>query len=954
MTEQILGASGFFLANVTSAGKLSVDASVNASVNFDPIAGSPGANFPGSVIMLGGIDSATGSVGYFTSTNNKLDTNATVSMTGGSAMVIYSGALANIAQVTGGRLYTNVLGSVEVSNISAVNTDDILGSVQLQPGTSTIGSVIVDIQKVGINVPIIGSVAITNTLSVATGSGMCIYSGDVTNVANVSSGRLLTSPLGSVQLTTGTSIIGSIAGISASLPVGGNILGSVVVDIQKVGLNVPIIGSVQLTTGTSTIGSIAGIKESLPAGANLLGSVKAAIMGNTAGAGTGNWVYALVDGDGNFQVDIANTPALGAGTALIGSANVKITADGTAMLGSVKIGAIPVGTNIIGSIAGISESLPVGTNLIGSVKVGAIPVGTNIIGSVAVDIQKVGINVPVVGSVQLSGYTGLIGSVKATPDGYYSILGSPSYSLPIIGSVAVSSTITTTTSFDGVGGIDAQNLPTSGLVIAGIDSTTGSVALLRMTSSKLDVNATSTTSWDGVGAADTKNLPGSGLLIGGKQPATGSMAFAYVTATNRLMVDVLGSPNYNMPVIGSVYISNATSVGSIVGSPNYNLPIIGSVAVSNSISTTVSFDAVAAATTKNLPGSALLIGGQHPTTGSMAFAQVTAANRLMVDVLGSIQLQAGTVKIGSICGISESLPVGGNIIGSVAVDIQKVGLNVPIIGSVQLTTGTSLIGSVCGIKESLPAGGNILGSVAVDIQKVGLNVPIIGSVQLTTGTLKIGSICGISESLPAGTNILGSVLAWPVGTRAVVGSVQLSGFTGIIGSVVAQISADGTAMLGSVKVGAIPVGTNIIGSVAADIQKIGVALPTGTNTIGSVGLQGTWTGAGSVVNYTNYNGSFVSFNWTTAVTGSVLWIPASANRVCITDVILSSSGANLVTLYYDTNNSSNQIAKASLVAGGGFVNNYSKPLIGPANGSVKIDTAVATPGYVTINGFERA
>ena len=576
MPDQILGASGFFLANVTSAGKLSVDASVNASVNFDPIAGSPGGNFPGSVIMLGGVNSVTGSVGYFTSTNNKLDTNATVSMTGGSAMVIYSGALTNIVQVTGGRFYTSNLGSVEISNYT--------GSVHVKNVVSTIGSV-----------------EVSNTTRAVTQS---------------------TSP----WVTIGSNQVSSIVG---ALPIGTNIIGSVAVDIQKFGV-------------------------ALPAGTNVIGSV-----------------------------------------------NVAITKDGTAVIGSVL--SWPVGTRtVLGSVE-VSNTQFKPLYIIGSPNY----------------------NLPVSATVSTGSgmvlYSGAITNIANVSNGNVSI----------IGSVAVTSSITSTTSFDSIGGVDAKNLPTSGLVIAGINSSTGSLALLRMTSNKLDVNATVST--------------GSGVCL---------------------------------------YSGAVTNIVDI-------------------------------------------------TSGRM-----------------------GVYSLGS----------------------QQV---------------SSIVGA-----------------------------------------------------LPAGTLLLGSVKATPDGYYQMLGSPNYS--LPVVGSV--QVSSVG----GTVTIGAVPVGTNIIGSVAADIQKFGVALPTGTNTIGSVGLQGAWTGVGSIYSSLDTIGSRVSFDYTTALTGSVLWTPTAGNRIGVTDIFLSSSGANLVTLFFGpTDNNSNRIVKASLVAGGGFVSNFLKPLYGHTNGSICITTAVAAPGYVTINGFEK-
>jgi hypothetical protein len=211
--------------------------------------------------------------------------------------------------------------------------------------------------------------------------------------------------------------------------------------------------------------------------------------------------------------------------------------------------------------------------------------------------------------------------------------------------------------------------------------------------------------------------------------------------------------------------------------------------------------------------------------------------------------------------------------------------------------------------------------------------------------------------------MIGSVNA--IITQPLLGSVQVSSLVGalpagtnIIGSTIIQVGKDSTAIIGSTMTritDSLPVGANFIGSIYARV----ISINAGTTNIGSVNARisdspPSWTGIGSVYTSLDTIGSRVAFDWTTALTGSCLWTPTVGNRIGITDIFLSSSGANLVTLFFGpTDDTTSRICKSSLVAGGGFVSNFLKPLYGHTNGSVCITTTVAVPGYVTINGFEK-
>lgn len=478
-------------------------------------------------------------------------------------------------------------------------------------------------------------------------------------------------------------------------------------------------------------------------------------------------------------------------------------------------------------------------------------------------------SLPIIGSVQVSSITGalpagtnILGSVKAeitnatinvdvTVSDYVSIVGSPNYNLPVIGSVNVSN-INQYTYVDG----DARGAARG--VLAMVD------------------DGTQIQSW----ISDTAGRP---------------------------YVNIIGSPNYNLPVIGSVQVSsvvNALPAGtsilgsvkseitasvpidvnlttadyiSIVGSPNYNLPIIGSVEVSS---------------IRNA-------------------------------------LPAGTNNIGDVDVLTlPSIPAGTNLIGSVIADI--VGLttsdyisivgspnySLPVIGSVQVSS----------INAALPAGTALLGSVVADV--VGLstsdyisvvgspnyNLPVIGSVQVSSinaalpaGTNNIGDV-DIASAIPAGTNLIGSVVADVVG-------ISTSDYISVVGSPNYRLP--------------------VIGSVEVSNQTQ------------------VWTGIGSVaVNYIEGSSINQSFDWVGPLAGSNIWSISSTQQINLTGVVASASGASLISVNFGSDALPQRIFKTALAAQGGVVREYSKPLKGPVGSSIFLwVSGAAAAGFITLNGF---
>lgn len=431
-------------------------------------------------------------------------------------------------------------------------------------------------------------------------------------------------------------------------------------------------------------------------------------------------------------------------------------------------------------------------------------------------------------------------------------------------------------------------------------------------------------------------------------------------------VSIIGSPNYSLPVqvsagtalmgsvvadvvrvrnmLGSVEISNAeiavnTTTAdyiSVVGSPNYSLPTtpLGSVQVSSIVGA--------------LPAGTSLLGSV--VASPVGYFSVLGSPNYLFPVVGSVQvssivgaLPAGTALLGSVI----ATPVGvQTILGSVEVSntlnvdvtvsdyISIVGspnYSLPVIGSVNVSS----------ITGALPAGTALLGSVVADI--VGLStsdyVSVVGSPNYSLPVIGSVQVSSINSALPAGTAILGSVKA------EITASVALD---------VNTTTADYISIVGSPNY-SLPV----IGSV--QVSSITGALPAGTATLGSVKSEITaWSTVGSMYNTEwNRDGSSITFDWVGPVTGSVMGIPASGSRYNITHIACTASGQGIVTLFFNSDNTSGRIVKAPLANFGGFMSTYptTKPLRGPTNGSLLITTAATgfTPvGFVTVSLFQSA
>jgi len=182
----IVGSPNYSLPVIGSAQVSSIVGALPAGTNIIGNIGSIGAGILGSVqvsSIVGALPAGTALLGSVVADIVGLSTSDYVSIVGSPNYNL------------------SIIGSVQVSSVSS-----LLGSVEvssirnpLPTGTNTIGSI-----------GIIGTIS--------TGSGMVIYSGAVTNVVDVTTGRLATQTLGSVQVSS----------LVAALPAGTALIGSVV------------------------------------------------------------------------------------------------------------------------------------------------------------------------------------------------------------------------------------------------------------------------------------------------------------------------------------------------------------------------------------------------------------------------------------------------------------------------------------------------------------------------------------------------------------------------------------------------------------------------------------------------------------------------------------------------------------------------------------------------------
>lgn len=95
-----------------------------------------------------------------------------------------------------------------------------------------------------------------------------------------------------------------------------------------------------------------------------------------------------------------------------------------------------------------------------------------------------------------------------------------------------------------------------------------------------------------------------------------------------------------------------------------------------------------------------------------------------------------------------------------------------------------------------------------------------------------------------------------------------------------------------------------------------------------------------------------SHRWTGAETGTVLWAPPTGARIYITDYIISTLTAGVITLYEETDTDDHLIVEISAGANGGAAMPHLRtPIRLTGGGRVLLDVSAGT-GSVTVYGYE--
>lgn len=532
MAETIMGASGQNLWHVTSAGaglvtgSLAVDVSV---ADYISIIGSPNYNLP----VIGSFYLSNGSI------NVDVNVSDYVSIVGSpnySLPVIGSQAISNLpSQYPGSQYITNfpnpqnILGSVEVSNTTRAVTQSttpwtVEGSA-IQKGTWTVSNTgSVEVSNLQNPMPIIGSVAIPASVTI-TANNLDIR-----------------------DLTSASDYISIIGSPNYSLPVTGS------QEISNFPTQYPgsvyVTNAVDVTTTTADYMSIIGSPNyKLP----VIGSVE---ISNNINVDITTDDYISIVGSPNYNLPIIGSIAIPA-SVTISSTDLDIrdltsASDSISVVGSVQISSSASNIGITQQttpwiIEG--SAIQKGNWNVGSI-LSALPAGTNLLGSAI--IADGGNTITVDGTVTANqGGTWNVGTltsitnavdVNTTTADYISIIGSPNYSLPIIGSMAIPSSVTVT----------ATNLDIRDLTSA--SDSVSVVGSVQISSSAANLGVTQqTTPWITEGSAIQKGTWNIGTL-------TSITNAVDVNTTTADYISIVGSPNYNLPVVGSVQLSASTNI----------------------------------------------------------------------------------------------------------------------------------------------------------------------------------------------------------------------------------------------------------------------------------------------------------------------------------------------------------------------------------------------------------
>ena len=85
-----------------------------------------------------------------------------------------------------------------------------------------------------------------------------------------------------------------------------------------------------------------------------------------------------------------------------------------------------------------------------------------------------------------------------------------------------------------------------------------------------------------------------------------------------------------------------------------------------------------------------------------------------------------------------------------------------------------------------------------------------------------------------------------------------------------------------------------------------------------------------------------------SVTGSDIWDPASGKRIILTDMVVSTSSATVVTVFWDTDDTDHRLMKAYFAANQGAIPTISGLIVLPKDAVIKVTNSNPTVSITCI------
>lgn len=149
------------------------------------------------------------------------------------------------------------------------------------------------------------------------------------------------------------------------------------------------------------------------------------------------------------------------------------------------------------------------------------------------------------------------------------------------------------------------------------------------------------------------------------------------------------------------------------------------------------------------------------------------------------------------------------------------------------------------------------------------------------------------------------------------------------------------------------------GSSSTDVISVqgiasGTALPVSVASVPSHAV--TNAGTFAVQNTSNIESATLihkTIDFSASETAQIIWTPTSGKKFVITDIIISCSAAGAITVFDNTDSTTNRVVKGNFAANGGLTHPYSKAFISVAADNVlKYTTGAGIAGSITVSGYE--